>query len=261
LDFRFPFRLLTLFPILAVQAISCGDIPRDNPLDPKNPEGFRERKVMVEAFVNTENPLPYNHDMLAALDSLKTFYPNRIVIAEFHRNTKEYADRYHLNENELLYNNYLTALGSNLKGVPDVFINGIDSRVQGASGIQSALFRLQEKILPKLSTNCYFTLEVSYLKNGGKITPKVTLARLGRKDATSIVLRAVLIARINESDLRRVVRGSARSGTISRLAHGESRTVTLPELSLDISFPNRLIIIVTDKNEREIFQCEEVKVN
>ena len=91
--FIYRFRILTIILILFL--VECQNIPRDNPLDPKNPESFSSLNILIEAFVNTANPHRYNEYMLAALDSILNSYPNRVVIAEYHRNTEVYLDTYH----------------------------------------------------------------------------------------------------------------------------------------------------------------------
>ena len=52
--YRYIFSLVFLF------VISCSEIDRDNILDPKNPSSKRDKVLLLEAFVNTENPAPYN---------------------------------------------------------------------------------------------------------------------------------------------------------------------------------------------------------
>ncbi len=248
--------LLSFFGLL----LACGDIPRDNPLDPKNPDSYCAQKIVIEAFVNTGNPYPYNQYMLVALDSLADLYPEQLVIAEYHRNTEQYLDSLHLNENELLYQHYLQVLGSSLKAVPDVFINGVEQHVQGASSVQSALFRLQQAVLSDFTKNSYFTMELSYQLHGTKIIPVVTLARLGREEATNILLKAIIIARQDELYHKRTVRGSTKSGLIPTLSPGDFKTIELPELEIDAVDPCSLIVYVVDKNERTIYQSDSLPV-
>jgi len=234
--------------------LSC-NIHRDNILDPKNPNSYCPKKVMVEAFVNTENSFPYNEYMLSALDSLSKLYPDMLRIVEYHRNTSHDTSSYHLTENELLYQHYLNGFGSSLEGVPDVFINGIGLRVQGASSMQAVLFRLQQAILTVISANSLFMLEMTYEKSDDKITPKVTLARLGSDDAKDVLIKAVLTARIDEANHKRVVQGSVKSSEIPTLEHGEVKIYSLSEFILDMSLVYDLAVYITDKQEYHIYQC------
>lgn len=259
MDFAFFFKRLSILFVVLLLWTAC-NIPRDNVLDPKNPDSYCPRKTIIEAFVNTGNPFSYNQYMLSALDSLSQLYSDRLVIVEYHRNTDQYNDNYHINENELLYQHYLNATGSSLKGVPDVFINGVFQRVQGASSVHSALFRLQQAVLTEISANSHFTLELAYEITKGKLTPIVTLARLGSTDAREILLKAVLTSQIEEIYLKRVVRGSVKSSIIPILTHSEVKIYTLPELNINESFHNQLIVYITDQNERTILQCESIAV-
>jgi hypothetical protein len=72
-----------LVSILLISA--CEDIPRDNLLDPQNPDSYTSSIILLEAFVNTNNPLPYNLWALEALDEIGGLYGTKIVIAEYHR--------------------------------------------------------------------------------------------------------------------------------------------------------------------------------
>lgn len=254
------FKRSLLFIVGVFMCVTRCNIPRDNVLDPKNPNSLRPRKITIEAFVNTNNPYPYNQYMLGALDSLLKLYHDRVVVAEYHRNTEQDTSEFHLNENELLYLHYLDAVGSSLKGVPDVFINGVDNRIQGASSVQSALFRLQQVILSEMTKNSHFTIELSYQLDSGRLKPEATLARLGSKDVKNILLKAVLVSRMDEVYHKRVVCGSVKSSVIPAFAHGEIKTFTLPELSVDESVFNRLIVYVTDQKEQSIYQCESIEV-
>lgn len=260
MDSGLRFKRSLLFILAVFMCVIGCNIPRDNVLDPKNPNSLCLRKITIEAFVNTNNPYPYNQYMLSALDSLLKLYPGRLVVAEYHRNTEQDTSEFHLNENELLYQHYLDAVGSSLKGVPDVFINGVENRVQGASSVQSALLRLQQVILSEMTKNSHFTIELSYQLESGRLKPEATLARLGSEDAENILLKAVLVSRMDEDVHKRVVRGGVKSSVIPALARGEIETFTLPEIPMDESVFNRLIVYVTDQNEQSIYQCESIEV-
>jgi hypothetical protein len=239
---------------------ACSDVPRDNVLDPKNPDSLRPAKILIEAFVNTNNPSLYNQYMLAALDSLSGLYSERSAVAEYHRNTEQYDDPYHLNENELLYRRYIGASGSSLKGVPDVFINGAEYRIQGCSSVHAALMRLQQAVFLELAANSLFTLEPACRVQNQKAVPVVTIARLGREPAQRILLKAVLVSTMKGAYLKRVVRGSVKSNQIPVLSPGAVQTVTLPEIAVDTSLQNRLIVYVTDEDETRVYQCESIAV-
>jgi len=250
--------IVTLFPLLFL--LRCS-IPRDNILDPQNPDSFKSHQIMIEAFVNTENPYLYNEYMLSALDSLLQLYKNQLVVVEYHRNTDDYQSDYHLAENEILYQTYLEALDSSLKGVPDVFINGVESRIQGASSISSALFRLQEAILPRLSNISHITIELDYRIEDDYVTPLVTIARLGSEDANDLILRAVLVSKMDNNYHKRVVRRSVEGLDISIIKHGEIQKQTLPDIQLNGESENQLIVYVAGKNNHIIYQSASLKIH
>jgi hypothetical protein len=241
--------------------IAACDIPRDNPLDPKNPDGSRPRKILVEAFVNLNTGYPYDGYMLDALDSLEAVYPDRIVIAEYHRNVQNALSPYSRAENEILYNHYIQAFPTGQKGVPDVFIDGTEARVQGASSKASAFFRLQEVLLPRVSDVSRFSIQIETGLAGNGITPKIIIARLGDSDAQNLLVKAVLVSQIDEAYLKRVVTSDAGQETIDELAHGEMRTIQFSPMSVDLSVSNDLIVIVCDGEENTVYQCEKIRVN
>lgn len=236
---------------------ACADIPRDNPLDPKNPESTRKQKVLIEAFVNTTDSLPVNVNKfaLAALDSLQKAYPGELVILDYHRNTRDYSDPYHSIENENLYRHYIAHFDS-FAGVPDVFFNGTLARVQGASGVQTSITRFSNALAGLLNRNSEFFIEIEYQRNGGEVVPEIKVARLGSSDASNLVLKTVLIAQIDQQFLKRVVR-DVSAVFIQKIEHGSFRQFTLaPLLIKEPQAKHFLAAYVTDGAEEVVFQCE-----
>ncbi|MCK4754801.1 MAG: hypothetical protein KAS58_06175, partial [Calditrichia bacterium] len=72
--------------------ISCKDIPRDNVLDPKNPDSYRAQVISLEAFVNTENDQMYNEYMLSALQTIVNRYPGKLILLQYHRKAISFPD-------------------------------------------------------------------------------------------------------------------------------------------------------------------------
>lgn len=247
--------------LLTALLLNCKDIPRDNPLDPKNPSSTREQKVLIEAFVNINDSLAVNINeyALAALDTLKAIYPSKLIILDYHRNTRDYIDPYHFLENETLYQNYINQFNS-MAGVPDIFINGTRQRVQGASSVANSITRISNALSGMLNQNSEYSFEIEYRQSGSQVIPTVRIARLGETDARDITLKAVLIAEIDQGFHKRVVRGIS-SSPISLLEHGTYQTVTLSPLSK--KEPQRLhflVVYVTDAAETEVFQCEMIEI-
>jgi len=249
--------------------LNCSDLDRDNLLDPKNMASRTAQKIMIEAFVNINSnpdvpePPPVNQFMIEALDSLQSMYADQIVIAEYHRTTgsqKEYTDAYHREENSILYQLYLNTLHSDQKGTPDVFFNGTEHRLRGASDKISAFSRLQEILLYQLSVNSSLSIEIGWTDNGNKIVPKITLARLGGTSIEDILVKCVLTTDFNADYLRRVVRKSNKSNIIPLLEVSEMMTVTLPEMDIDRNLENRLIAMITTEDETIILQTVSIEI-
>lgn len=215
---------------------------------------------MIEAFVNLETGSPYDGYMTAALDSLIKRYPDRVLIAEYYRNVQNYKTPYHLSENDVLYGHYVEVFPNDIKGLPDVFINGTNARIQGASSVESALFRLQQSILTRISDISEFSMEMAYSVNGKQISPTVTLAKLGNSDAQNLLVKIVLISRMDNLH-RRVVTASVKSPRIAQMDHGEIQKIDFSPIQMDFSVESHMLAIVCDQDERIIFQCESIRVN
>lgn len=259
--YHFFFRRRLCFFLLLFSILGCKDIPRDNPLDPKNPSGTRERKVLIEAFVNINDSLQVNINeyALAALDTLKAIYPGKLVIVDYHRNTLQYLDPYHLLENETLYRHYIARFDS-MAGVPDIFINGTLRRVQGASSVANSITRISAALSGMLNQNSSFSLEIEYRQSGDLVTPEVRVARLGDSDARDITLKAVLIAQIDQGFLKRVVRDISTT-RISLIEAGTFQTVTLTALQKrEPQFRHFLAVYITDAPETEALQCDMIEI-
>lgn len=250
----FIYRFKITMIILILFLVGCQNIPRDNPLDPKNPESYSSLNILIEAFVNTANPYLYNEYMLAALDSIFNAYPNRIIIAEYHRNTEVYLDTYHRAENESLYNMYLEGFEQPVKGLPDVFINGTSYHVQGASSIESARLRLEEIITIEIIKNCHFLMELTYSLDNDQIIPIVKLAPLKNKSSTNILVKAVLISQHDTKYHQRIVTDFVKGNLIPKIPAGELKEINLPPINRKSSEKQHLIAYITSEDEKTVYQ-------
>jgi len=259
------FKYLTYFVTIVILILSCDDIDRDNILDPKNPASERPQTVTVEAFVNTNDSLiqinPYNEYLLDALDQLESIYGERITIAEYHRKiNNDYPDGYDSNENEILYNTYFQGINSGIKGIPDVFINGIEARVQGASSQSTVLFRLQQVLDPMMSQNGYFTIEPNITEDGNEFNISAKIARLGSTNAENIIMKAVVISQFDNGLHERVVTDLLKSQEIDNISNGEIKEVSIGDIS-SIQNQTDVIFMVTSVDELQIFQSIKVHLN
>lgn len=248
---------LRLGLLLGLFSLCACNIPRDNPLDPKNPDSKQPQKVLIQAFVNTNNTASYNEYMLEALYQLQNEYDGQLVVAAHHRNTADSESPYHCVENELLYQTYLSGFDSPIKGVPDVFFNGTEGRVQGASSLSTALLRLQEALTDALKSDSYFLIDADYRKTGSGVKPEVTIARLGDRHSESILVKCMILSTI-DSDHRNVVTDQNQSRLIDTLKHGESVDVELDELTCTNALGSILVVYITNKNEQTVYQCESI---
>ncbi|UCE06986.1 MAG: hypothetical protein JSW07_02805, partial [bacterium] len=128
-------RKLFLFIILCWFIFDCGDLDRDNPLDPKNPNSSVERAILVELFVNDSTGFEYCSYALDALERLaqREEFKDNLFVLEYHliNRTHNWNDSYALDEFNQRYYQYVPNL--NERGIPDAMFNGLVSRVQGAS--------------------------------------------------------------------------------------------------------------------------------
>lgn len=170
---------------------------RDNLLDPKNPDSKSDKVILLEAFVNTNNPLPYNDYALDAIDELELDdnLSGRLIVVEYHRNVSnsDYNDVYTLSGTESWYEHYITVQESKIKGAPDIFINGAYDRVQGASSTNNVVNRVKKYMTNQLIKDSEYTIEADANQNGNEIDGKFRVARLGNKSADEMVLRVITI--------------------------------------------------------------------
>lgn len=252
-----PFKLKYLAGVVLL-LVAC-NIPRDNVLDPGNEDSYRPKRILLEAFVNTENAFQYNQYMLSALDSIASLYCDRVEIVEYHRNTLEDSSQFHQNISDIIYEQYVEGVAG-FKGVPHVFINGIDDYIQGASSIESALSRLQRVVDTRLSDNSTYTLEVNYEKTDHVIVPVIKLAKLGNQSAGHLKIRAILSCHIQDPYHKRVVVAGVKSNDIPQISAGEIHQETLPSMTFNGVASLQLIVYLTDASELQVFQCVSVDI-
>ena len=244
--------------------MACKDIPRDNPLDPKNPESVREQTVLAEAFVNTNSVLAdsvlYNQNMLTALYRLQSKYGSRMVLSVHHRNLSGYQDSLAIFESEDLYQRYIQGTNDAVKGVPDVFINGLAARIQGASTSENAEYRVDTALQSFLIENGFFTIEPTITLSNGVLRCNTTFARLGSSVAKDILLKMFVLQDMDTQWARRAVRGISRSNLIQNIQPGERKNIQFDAVSGLSNQPIRVIIAVVSEDEYTVYQVKEVRL-
>jgi hypothetical protein len=256
---QYGFKLFYILCISQVILVSCTDIDRDNVLDPKNPDSYRAQVISLEAFVNTENDQLYNEYMLQALETINDRYPGKIILMQYHRNATGFPDSLTIPENENLYELYVNKF-DDLKGVPDVFINGASYRIKGASSTETALARIDAAIQSLLIENTFFTIEPTITLNNSKMLISAKIARLGSESISDIIVRATVTEQIDSDFYTRVVRHMENSNLIPRLQPGEQKEIKFSDLVIDPEANLQVAFTVTSNQSMIIHQSEEVTV-
>jgi hypothetical protein len=254
------FKNLTIGLLISLILSFCTDIPRDNLLDPKNPDSYRDQIIFIEAFVNTKNDELYNEYMISALKIIKERYPGKIHVANYHRSTTEYPDTtLAIPENENLYEQYIAKFDSK-KGVPDVFINGTIDRIKGASSIEGAVERIEDAIQPLLIQNSFITVEPRVSRQDSTISLSAKIAKLGSESAEDLILRATLVETFDSEYLTRVVGHIGISNLIPNLEPGKQKEITLSDFNYDSDKELKVIFSVSTNQDLIIQQSIEVSV-
>lgn len=253
------FRYITVICVAIVYLIACKDIPRDNVLDPKNPDSYRAQVISLEAFVNTENSQEYNEYMLSALQTIVNRYPGKFTLLQYHRYTSSDTDSLAIPENESLYEQYVNKFDA-LKGVPDVFINGSVDRIKGASSIENAIERVDNAIQPLLIENTFFTIEPTVTRTNSKISISTKIARLGSESISDIIIRATVTEQIDSGIYTRVVRHMENSNLIPRLQRGEQKEIKYSDVTIESGADLQVIFTVTSNQSLIVYQSVEVAV-
>jgi len=258
-------RLLSVFRVCITLCFTlaifsaCKDIPRDNLLDPKNPDSYRAQMISFEAFVNTENEQMYNEYMLSALKTIVDRYPGKVVMAHYHRNTISYTDSLTIPENETLYEKYINKYDA-LKGVPDVFINGSLYRIKGASSVDSAVDRIDSAIQSLLIENSFITIEPTVVKNDSKISISTKIARLGPQSISDIIVTATVTEQIDSENNTRVVRNIENSNLIPRLQPGEQKEIKFSDITVNGDANLQVMFTVKSSQSMIVHQSIEVAI-
>lgn len=244
-----------IFSLIFIFFLSCSEIDRDNILDPKNPDSKTDKVLLLEAFVNTSDSLPssipYNQYALDAIETLKMDdnLSDKLIVVEYHRNVTNpvYDDILTFPEIENWYEQYTTKydLEERSKGVPDIFINGAASRVQGASNSDVVENRLRIITTDLLLEDGEYTIEADINQNGNEISGKYRVAKLGKSSSEGTILRIIAVYDAEFTD------GIDNAGhrTVSYFENNSIATISSGDyLEEDFQF-----IVDNDKVEKLIF--------
>jgi len=250
--------------LLLFLLISCGDIPRDNPLDPKNSDSYTQPVVLLEAFVNYACPGDYSRWAVQSLKAIEQTYPGRVLVAEYHRNltNSDYDDPYATKQTSpkftQIQDSYISDGGVPI-GVPDVFVNGGLKRVSGASSASS----VQDEILPfindLLTQKNYFMLQPQVsLAVGTDTTCQVNcrFARLGNKASNDLKIRLIFIKDEGLDLLRHRVLDVSLPQALETLNAGGYTDVKFEPVAL-ADIPTSVVVSLLDSDGKTVIQAVE----
>ena len=212
-------RRLLCLAVMGGLVISCADLDRSNPLDPKNPNSQSTKVVLVEAFVSQGTGEPYNDYALEALDKLMRTYNTNVIVLEYHVQAVAGEDPLATDANLAKYRNY--ELESDKRASPDVFFSGNVSRVQGASSANVAYSRYEDALLTALNAVSHLTIEAKAKLSGAILSVDVEVARLGSSKASNVTLFMAIIEDLDAAKQHRVVREFLPIETLGTLEAGE----------------------------------------
>ncbi len=249
------FSLLLLFVFAG-----CSDIPRNNLLDPKNPDGYDDSVILIEAFVNTSSAIPggYSEMAEAGLDDVQSFYGNRVIVVEYHRDIQEYDDSLNTVATNIRFtelHDVYTAGKEIPRAVPDIFINGAERRVSGASGASSVAELVRQKTAPLIDIKNFISIdiEVKFL-HSDELQVTCRIASLGNKAAENKKLRLIYIGEEENDKTWRAVQDMVMSENMADISKGGIVKVIFEPYSYTQK-PGKIVVAVTSKNGLQIDQA------
>ena len=238
---------------------TCADLERDNILDPKNPDSHRPRIVLIEAFVSADPDANYCGFALDALEDLEVeFGSSQLIILEYHLRNTVWQDEYASQDANVRY----AELAASPQGIPDVFFNGADVRVQGAYSAETAYMRYRPAYESESNEPGLYTIEAQ-VRSGSEVTEvEVSLARLGNTEVANISIHAVVVHDMVASRARHVVRSVLVPKTINRLAAGEKTIHTFAIASSLAEVNNAaLVLFIYDDNASNKKVLQALRMN
>jgi hypothetical protein len=249
------FRLL-LFCVLAIRVSGCADLDRSNPLDPKNPDGQRERTVLVEAFVNDQGGALMN----AALDGLnrlcRDYDSHDFLLLEHHIQKTANTDPKALEASLTRYYDFVPQ--TNEQAIPDVFFDGLSGHVQGASDAEIAYQRYRAQLEERLAVSAQMTIEISASVSNSRIMVTADIAQLGEETAEDVIAQVAVIGGTELSD-QSVVRALIPVETLGSVDGGSVKHLQ-KEIVIDPGWNQAglsVVLIMQNSRTREVYQCAQ----
>ncbi len=179
---------------LSLLILSCSDLKRDNPIDPKNPDAEDKQIALVEDFiiVNTKPGGPvfpeYTKNSQDALNELKVVYDDQLLVLEYHMTPTDtnYADSLAVYDELEIKTRYNTYRGAQGRGFPHAFFNGSAKSIQGASAKDVAKSRYNDIVDSIAGAKSKTRVEAKKSFNGNELKIDVKLAQYGSLDRNNI---------------------------------------------------------------------------
>ncbi len=252
-----PISFSALLIALLAFFLSCGDLDRSNPLDPKNPQAKRSRTVLVEAFVNAQGGTV----MQAAMDGLarlsRDFGSDAFILLEHHVQKTPNTDA--LADEASLTRYYLLARIASEQAIPDVFFDGRASRIQGASDAEIAYLRYRAELEDRLAIPAQVTVEAEAHLEGDKMIVSADIAKLGLAAVENVATSIAVVGGLQNSN-QAVVREMLPAEAIGSLHSDVIRNIR-KEVPMQASWNQStlaVVVIVERASDQLVYHCASV---
>lgn len=251
-----PFILLTWLSLLW---LTCADLDRDNPLDPKNMGSSINQAIVAELFVNDSLGYNYCNYALEAIEQIsqQSEFKQTLLVLEYHviNKASQRNDPYALEACSQRYYEYVpTSTG---RGIPDAMFNGSATRVQGASREQ-IVQRYTNAVRSLMGQKTFFGIEGTKKIVNNSIQLKFSVVRYGSSWEGEAAVLVVLYEDLGIDCYRHVVRKILPWQTITQMKRGAVLSFTLSEALSQFSHPENTfaIVILQDRDHpaKEIYQ-------
>lgn len=246
--------------IIGLVLVHCGDLERDNPFDPKNPDATIAQTIAVELFVNDSTGFEFCSYATAAIEELaqEANYRDKICVLEYHLTNRVsgWNDSYAMDEFNQRYYEYVP--NSSERAIPDAMFNGLTKRVQGAS-FENIKQRYISALGALVGRTSPFGLQAIKKLSGNSIELDVRLAMYGNGAKENLQLIAVLYEDLNVTGHRYLVRQILPRQTIVRIQHGEIKSfhfsTPLPKYQNATSLYAVVLVQDSQSSKKEILQA------
>lgn len=248
---RYKILILILFPLL----FHCGDLDRDNALDPKNPAGYANQVVLVELFVNDSTGYNYCNLALNVIEEIseREDYKDKLCVLEYHLFDSTWNDPNSLISCNKRYDEYVPP-NSPFRGIPYAFFNGMVDTVLGATNQDIVEYRYLSALQELTGEKAYFRIEADKSISDDFISLEIKVARLGRHSKNDLNLNVVLYEDLGNDFHRFVVRKILQSQSINSMKPGQVKSFSFSEQLQRVQNQNSVYALVFIQDQKEATQ-------